>query len=235
MTTKPLIRAALLSGAALLIACSSTVQRPPIDDARLGLMAPVEDGESIGEAANSKPTPRTAPWRLAVIYRPQRGGPEPSSHQHRIWREAFRESERIGEVVLVSDFLSPPSESADLEALRLAAARLQADAVLIYSGAVATEWSHNLASLTYLTGFGLFFFQGTDIESVFAYRGALVDTRSGFLYFVTDAETRVTASGPWALLDEEEVVGRASEVTLEKLSSKVAQLIEDSPDLRQAK
>lgn len=217
-----------------LFGCGASATRPLLDDTRLGLMSPVDESESIGEAAGAKPTPRREPWRLAILYRPQADDPGPSAHQHRIWRDAFRESERIGEVVLVSDFLSPPAEDADLRALRLAAARLQADAVLVYSGAVTTDQGHNLAALTYLTGIGLFFFQGTDLDVSFVNKGALIDTRTGYLYFLTDAESKVHASGPWLLLDEQEVVDRANEVTLGKFAAKIAEMIESSPELREA-
>ncbi len=228
----------VLSGLLVLmgaLGCQATAPRPSIDDTRLGLMAPVDESESIGEAAAARPTPRPGPWRLAVLYRPQADDPGPSAHQHRVWREAFRESERIGEVVLVSDFLSPPAEDADLRALRLAAARLQADAVLLYSSAVSSATSQNLAAFAYLTGFGLFFFRGTDVDVAFVQKGALIDTRTGYLYFLADAEARVSGSGPLLVLDEQEVIDRANEVTLEKFARKIAQLIEESPDLRLVK
>lgn len=87
------------------------------------------------------------------------------------------------DVLPLFDFLPPPSEKTlDAGAIRRAAARLHADAVLLYDQRVTVEQGMNPLALLNLTGVGYYLLPASSFEIRTDTRVRLLDVRNGVVY-----------------------------------------------------
>ena len=108
--------------------------------------------------------------------------------------------------------------------IRLAAARCNADVVLIVESAAAVDRYNNGHAAWYATGLGVYLASGTQSDALFMIEGTLWDVRTGYLYGTQSAEGTSQSVGPAASLDDKHVVARAREAAESSLSAGTQQI-----------
>ena len=107
----------------------------------------------------------------------------------------------LSQVIPIADSVVTPRE--DLKAIRLAAARYGADAVLVVNGATQIDRYGNAASALYWTVIGLFVVPGTSADALFLGNATLWDVRNEYLYASAEAEGSEHAIGtPFSVDDD---------------------------------
>ncbi|WHZ24002.1 MAG: hypothetical protein OJF47_003114 [Nitrospira sp.] len=109
--------------------------------------------------------------------------------------------------------------------IRLAAARYNADAILVIDGASAVERYNNDHAWWYATGIGTYFAHGTESHALFMMEGTLWDVRTGYLYGTQTAEGETTLIGPAPSLEDRAAIAEAKDVALERFGKEVADLL----------
>lgn len=109
--------------------------------------------------------------------------------------------------------------------IRLAAARYNADVLLIVNGAAAVDRYNNGYAAWYATGLGAYLAPGTHSDALFMIEGTLWDVRSGYLYGTQSAEGTARSVGPAAYLEDKHVVARAKAAALESFADHLADLL----------
>lgn len=186
--------------------------------------------DEIGRVLDLQPQ-LPVPFKVGVVFRQAAGE---NSRLDRVdapwtWRDRDRQGvlDALGAVEdagLVSEaFVVGDTTVAgdDLRAMRLAAARHGADAVLVISGASALDVHENWSSVFYLTLIGAFFVPGTDIEALFLMEGTLWDVRNGYLYATVEAEGGAEDSQAAFVLHPREVVDAARARALDAFREEV--------------
>lgn len=196
-------------------------------DSQLQSASPQLSDRDIGAVLDRKPQlpPR---FRLGVIVRD-------GSHGRGLepWRWTLEEKNRLleslasleiqgtaGEVFPIIDVESGPS--GDLRALRLAAARHGADAVLIVTGAVSVDRTTSPLAITYLAILPMFVVPATREEALFVSRAALWDVRNEFLYMTAESESVSGQRRPLVFIDTKEVIDGARKDSLAQLIQEVS-------------
>ena len=109
--------------------------------------------------------------------------------------------------------------------IRLAAARYNADVVLIVNGAASVDRYNNARAAWYATILGIYLAAGTHSDALFMIEGTLWDVRNGYLYGTQTAEGTAQSVGPAASLQDKEVVARAKEAALESFGKHTADML----------
>lgn len=109
--------------------------------------------------------------------------------------------------------------------IRLAAARYNADAILLIDGASAVERYNNGHAWWYATGIGTYFAHGTESHALFMMEGTLWDVRTGYLYGTQTAEGETTLIGPATSLEDRDAIAEAKDVALERFGKEVADML----------
>jgi hypothetical protein len=109
--------------------------------------------------------------------------------------------------------------------IRQAAARYNADALLVIRGASAVERYNNGHAAWYATGIGAYLAHGTESHALFMMQGTLWDVRTGYLYGTQTAEGETTLIGPATSLDDKSAVAEAKDVALERFSKELADML----------
>lgn len=109
--------------------------------------------------------------------------------------------------------------------IRLAAARYNADVVLIVNGAASVDRYNNSHAAWYATILGAYLAGGTHSDALFMIEGTVWDVRTGYLYGTQTAEGTAQSVGPTASLQDKEVVARAKEAALESFGKHTADLL----------
>jgi len=109
-----------------------------------------------------------------------------------------------------------------LRDIRLAAARYNADAILIIDGASAVERYNNGHAVWYATGIGAYFAHGTESHALFMVKGTLWDVRTGALYGTQTADGETTLIGPAPSLDDKAAVAEAKDVAMARFGRELA-------------
>ncbi|HJR78048.1 MAG TPA: hypothetical protein VJ805_13790 [Nitrospiraceae bacterium] len=172
------------------------------------------------------------PFRLAVYFTAHRA-PFHFSIQRPNWLTADKE--------LVLDSLKPLKDEIVIKTafvladstvqgtlnrdIRLAAARYNADVVLIVNGAAAVDRYNNRSAAWYATILGAYLAAGTQSDALFMIEGTVWDVRTGYLYGTQTAEGSAQSVGPAASLQDKEVVARAKEAALESFGKHTADLL----------
>ncbi len=193
--------------------------------ARVPVIEPKQSGEelSLGEVLALKPA-SNPPFILAVAppfsqyteELPSIGRKEVvvGEASYRPWtraeqREIESWTEELRRLGLVRDLVIMPILSTELDGaqsalagLRVAGARHHADAILVVSESERTSTWLNLRSILDLTVIGAWFVRGHEFEVVSMLEGALVDTRTGYLFGTGQAEG--SARSRRALADADE-------------------------------
>jgi hypothetical protein len=109
--------------------------------------------------------------------------------------------------------------------IRLAAARYNADVVLIVNGAAAVDRYNNRSAAWYATILGAYLVAGTQSDALFMIEGTVWDVRTGYLYGTQTAEGTAQSVGPAVSLQDKEVVARAKEEALQSFGKHTADLL----------
>jgi len=109
--------------------------------------------------------------------------------------------------------------------IRLAAARYNADVVLIVNGSAAVDRYNNGKAAWYATILGAYVAAGTHSDALFMIEGTIWDVRTGYLYGTQSAEGSAQSVGPAVSLDDKEVVARAKEAALQSFGKHTADLL----------
>lgn len=109
--------------------------------------------------------------------------------------------------------------------IRLAAARYNADAILVIDGASAVDRYNNGHAWWYATGIGTYFAHGTESHALFMMEGTLWDVRTGYLYGTQTAEGETTLVGPATSLEDRDAIAEAKDVALERFGKEVADML----------
>ncbi len=109
--------------------------------------------------------------------------------------------------------------------IRLAAARYNADAILVIDGASAVERYNNGHAWWYATGLGAYIAHGTESHALFMMEGTLWDVRSGYLYGTQTAEGEATLIGPATSLEDRAAIAEAKDVALVRFGKEIAETL----------
>ena len=211
----------LASLLAPLAACASTIDRARM---RSDLeQAPLFEAQTLAEVEGLQPELST-PFSVAVAPpRSQRSeqhawdGERETVQGFRSWSEEERREieswkAELARMGLVSDLVVMPVLSTELGeaqgllgALRVAAARHQADAVLIVSEVEDSSNWLNPWSILDLTIVGAWFAPGHDVEVVTILEGALIDVHTGYLYASGQSEGTARERRAWAYVNDPEL------------------------------
>ena len=98
-----------------------------------------------------------------------------------------------------------PEGVENLKALRIAAARSHADALLIYTTEAGYEYQPNALCAFYPTIIGMFLAPGSRGAALAVSKAVLIDVRTGYIYQVMEAYGEKSEVAPVALLDQEQL------------------------------
>jgi hypothetical protein len=165
------------------------------------------------------------PFRLGVYFRQPRlsGVPEGISTRWSVAerQQVFRALERIpeSEVSAIFTVATAPDESS--EAIRVAAARQGAHAVLVVNATGESVNSANGLALGYLLVAPIFFLHGNDVETLFTARATLWDVRNEFLYLTAEGEATRKTSRPLTATNTEQQLGETRAAALTDLCDQI--------------
>ena len=137
-------------------------------------------------------------------------------------KTALEETGVFEEVDFLPDLLLPPGGPADLKTLRIAAARAQADGVLIYSTEAGYEYHPNAFALLYVTILGAWISPGSEAGSTAVSKAALLDVKSGYIYSVLETYGEESVVTPYAFVDTEELEFKARRASVSALADAAA-------------
>ncbi|MBA2487275.1 MAG: hypothetical protein H0V35_14515 [Nitrospira sp.] len=109
--------------------------------------------------------------------------------------------------------------------IRLAAARYNADAILVIDGASAVERYNNGHAWWYATGLGAYLAHGTESHALFMMEGTLWDVQSGYLYGTQTAEGETTLIGPAPSLEDTKAIAEAKDVAMARFGRELADML----------
>lgn len=121
-------------------------------------------------------------------------------------------------------FVIPEStiEGKDNKAVRLAAARAGADAVLIVSGAADSDRYNNVLGPLYLLIVTAYFVPGTVVDGLFMASASMWDVANDYLYLGTEAEGTAHRTAPAFFMEEKPLVKEAKVAALDSLAKGIA-------------
>ncbi len=194
---------------------------------------PVTADEEIRMALAAKPQLRL-PFKLAVYFVPAETafGRYPRSDEQRALTWAGEDKDRLLQMgaelkrkKIISDCIVLDEgivEGQGNKAIRLAAARAGADAVLVVRGAGDSDRDSNALSVTYLLLLPAFFVPGTTLDALFVANAALWDVRNQYLYLSYESEGKASKTGPAFLLDSGPIIKAAKADALSGLTGAIA-------------
>jgi hypothetical protein len=173
-----------------------------------------------------------APYRLAIYFK-HKDFPSQLALRKVNWVSADSElvqraleSVREEGILQQSFFLANSTvQGTTFRDIRLAAARYNADAILIIDGASAVERYNNGRAWWYATGIGAYLAHGTESHALFMMEGTLWDVQSGYLYGTQTAEGETTLVGPATSLEDKAAIAEAKDVALERFGKELADML----------
>jgi len=184
------------------------------------------------------------PFRLAVvppsmINRPSWGQPgETEGERAEIlaWGEKLKAEGIVSELILIPEMLvgvnGSPGSPGSYKAVRVAAARLGADAILVLRSVTETDSYMNPLGLLDLTIVGMWVAPGHHKDTLTVLEGLLIDNRNQYVYFAGSAEGKGSTLAPWALLDEKEAVRESRCAALKSFGDRLVQQSRSAPGSR---
>ncbi len=176
--------------------------------------------EDIAKAFALKPQ-LPVPFRLAVYFSPRSYG----------WRWRGEDKDRllqmgaelkskkiISDIVIVDDYVI---EGEGRKAVRLAAARAGADAVLIVNGVSDTDRYNNPLAATYALLITPLFVPGTVLDGLFIANASLWDVRNQYLYLSSEAEATASETRPAFFIEETHVIQEAKAEAVAALAKRL--------------
>ncbi|MBV8880061.1 MAG: hypothetical protein JO332_08865 [Planctomycetaceae bacterium] len=155
------------------------------------------------------------PFRLAVV--------PPTLFNHRVygepgetegqrreimaWGDRLRREGVVSDLIIIPDILTSQSHSQNsIKDIRVAAARLQADAVLILRSTTDTDAYVNPLSVLDLTLVGMFLVPAHHRDALTIVEGMVLDNRNQYVYFAGSAEGKGATLAPLASVDAKDAV-----------------------------
>lgn len=117
-------------------------------------------------------------------------------------------------------------EGSDLVAIRLAAARAGADAVLVVNGVSDLDRYNNALGITYVLLVPAFFIPGTTADALFMVNASMWDVRNQYLYMSVEAEGMADETRPAYFLDEEGIIQEAKTEALASITKEISSRLE---------
>jgi len=231
---------AVMAAVSLTAGCTSTTRMPSYERSQLLLMVGSDTltaavaAESKGTLSEQevqrevdrllalKPKSRT-PAKVVIFELPSAGASEIKSslkwlalrqQTSKEMKNALEKSGIFGAVDFLPEMLLPAGKTANLNMVRIAAARAQADGVLIYATEAGYEYKAKAAAIFYPTLIGLFVAPGSSLSSMAISKAVLLDVHTGYIYAVMEGYGQQSESGAYASLDWEgqEFAARAQAV-----------------------
>lgn len=184
----------------------------------LSLVRPQVDRAEVRDILELRPQ-LPKPYRLGVFFRESHLEPGDAAwrweaEQKRAILALEKALQASGEVSAMFNIGSATLVGEDLPAIRIAAARHGADAVLIVTGADEPEQSSNPWALSYLGLLPMLLAPGTELEVLFSAHAEMWDVRNEYLYLSAEAESEVSQQRPLAWIDRETAtLGAQTEAT----------------------
>jgi hypothetical protein len=176
----------------------------------------------------------TPPIRLAVAP-PMReyGTPELDGEREAVeaWGAELKKSGLVREVIFLPNMLlgSPPHgrHAPDyLKAVRVAAARVQADAVLLMSSVTEVSAYLNPLSILNLTVAGIWIAPGHHREAMTILEGIVMDNRNEYVYWTGSAQATGTTTAPLAYIDDADAIRRSRVAALKAFGERLVANVE---------
>jgi hypothetical protein len=117
-------------------------------------------------------------------------------------------------------------EGTDRLAIRLAAARAGADAVLIVDGSADVDRYNNNFGITYALIVTAAFVPGTVADGLFIATASMWDVRNDYLYLSVEAEGMVRKTAPAAFIAEDAITREAKAQAVQELGKQLALRLE---------
>lgn len=160
----------------------------------------------IAEVRELKPQLRF-PCRIAVYLKPAPGHdwrwtPEDRAAMEK-WAEALKKDGVASEVIMLPEVLTGKGEPKEL---RLAAAKVGADALFVVHGAAQTDSYKNFAAVLDFTLVGGLVIPGSHKDTLFLMEGVLLDVDNGYIYTGVQAEGVGKVRRPTFVIDERDAV-----------------------------
>jgi hypothetical protein len=112
-------------------------------------------------------------------------------------------------------------EGTDRKAIRLAAARAGADAVLIVDGSADIDRYNKKLGVTYALLVTAAFVPGTVADGLFIATASMWDVRNDYLYLSVEAEGMVSKTAPAAFIDEDKITKEAKVKAIQELQKQL--------------
>jgi hypothetical protein len=183
--------------------------------------------DDIKRALDAKPQ-LPSPFRLAIHLVP----PVQEANGRGKWRWLREDKQTLLDAVasmkakgaLSNAFVIDPGsvEGDDNRAVRLAAARAGADAVLVVRGTGATDRSNNVLCVTYILLVPALFVPGSEIDALFLTSASLWDVRNQYLYLSAEAEGTAHQTRPGAFMNENAALTESKHDALIALAGEVS-------------
>jgi hypothetical protein len=139
------------------------------------------------------------------------------------WRKAL-ESTGLVRVVFISSVIL--SGDPQFHEIRIAAARLHADTVLLYASASSEASALNIWAFLYLTVAGLFVSPGSQSAVLTFAKGVCFDVENEFLEFAVEGEDERDSIGPWYFQDTDDMKAESRKAALEVLRRETVRAVE---------
>lgn len=164
--------------------------------------------EDIRKALELKPQ-LPIPFKLAIYFAPPKSSwkwlAEDKDKLLEIGRE-LKNKQVVSEVFVIAGSIA---EGTDNEAIRLAAARAGADAVLIITGISDVDRYNNILGPLYILLITGFFVPGTEADALVMIDGNMWDVRNQYLYLSVEADATVKKTRPTFLVQESRIIKTA--------------------------
>jgi hypothetical protein len=189
--------------------------------------AEIPDAQPVSTVAHADMPNPPHPLRLA-LYFVERDMPIRHSIRMAKWMDRDKDALMKGltplrnEGIVADTFLLTDStvHGYDVQKIRQAAARYDADAVLIVEGVGTVNRYNNGYAAWYATLIGAYFAPGTVSKALVMVSGSLWDARTERLYATQAAEGHSTLTGPAALLEDGQVLAQAKTAALLELGKR---------------
>lgn len=138
-------------------------------------------------------------------------------------KDDLTEKRIASDIFVINDSIM---EGNDLKAIRLAAARARADAVLVIHGVSDVDRYNNGLGLTYVLLVPALLIPGTEADALFMVTASMWDVRNQYLYLSVEAEGMDGQIRPAYFIDEEAGIQDAKTDALASLSKEVSDRLE---------
>jgi hypothetical protein len=139
------------------------------------------------------------------------------------WRSTL-ESTGLVRVVFISSVIL--SGNPQFHEIRIAAARLHADVVLLYASASSRAYGTNIGGWLYLTIAGIFFSPGSQSAVLTFAKGVCFDVENEYLEFAVEGEDERSSTRPWFFMNTDALELESRKAAVEVLRKETVRAIE---------